>query len=168
IRHSSPHLMAKAVKALFPTAKMAIGPVIEDGFYYDFDYERSFTPEDLAAIEKKMQELASQNYAVERKEMSRNDALKLFAEQNESYKVELISSIPETDTISLYQQGDFIDLCRGPHVPSTGRIKAVKLTKLAGAYWRGDVNKPMLQRIYGTAWADKDSLKAYLHRIEEA
>jgi len=168
IRHSSAHLMAQAVKALFPTAKMAIGPVIEDGFYYDFDYERSFTPEDLAAIEKKMQELASQNYAVERKEMSRNDALKLFAEQNESYKVELISSIPETDTISLYQQGDFIDLCRGPHVPSTGRIKAVKLTKLAGAYWRGDVNKPMLQRIYGTAWADKDSLKAYLHRIEEA
>jgi len=168
IRHSSAHLMAQAVKALFPTAKMAIGPVIEDGFYYDFDYERSFTPEDLAAIEKKMQELASQNYSVERKEMSRNDALKLFAEQNESYKVELISSIPETDTISLYQQGDFIDLCRGPHVPSTGRIKAVKLTKLAGAYWRGDVNKPMLQRIYGTAWADKDSLKAYLHRIEEA
>lgn len=168
IRHSSAHLMAQAVKALFPTAKMAIGPVIDDGFYYDFDYERSFTPEDLQVIEKKMQELATANYAVERLTMTRREALDFFEQQNESYKVELISALPEGDTISLYRQGDFVDLCRGPHVPSTGRIKAVKLMKLAGAYWRGDVNNPMLQRIYGTAWANKEALNAYLHRLEES
>ncbi|MDQ5884322.1 MAG: threonyl-tRNA synthetase [Pseudomonadota bacterium] len=168
IRHSSAHLMAQAVKALFPTAKMAIGPVIDDGFYYDFDYERSFTPEDLQVIEKKMQELATANYAVERLTMTRREALDFFEQQNESYKVELISALPEGDTISLYRQGDFVDLCRGPHVPSTGRIKAVKIMKLAGAYWRGDVNNPMLQRIYGTAWANKEALNAYLHRLEES
>lgn len=168
IRHSSAHLMAQAVKALFPSAQMAIGPVIEDGFYYDFHFERSFTPEDLQAIEKKMQELVSQNHEISRFELSRNDALSLFEKAGEGYKVELISSIPESDTISLYRQADFVDLCRGPHLPATGKVKAFKLMKLAGAYWRGDVNKPMLQRIYGTAWADKDSLKAYLHRLEEA
>ena len=168
IRHSSAHLMAQAVKALFPSAQMAIGPVIEDGFYYDFHFERSFTPEDLQSIEKKMQELVSQNHEISRFELSRNDALSMFEKAGESYKVELISSIPETDTISLYRQADFIDLCRGPHLPATGKVKAFKLMKLAGAYWRGDVNKPMLQRIYGTAWTDKESLKAYLHRLEEA
>jgi len=168
IRHSCAHLLAQAVKILFPTAQMAIGPVIEDGFYYDFDYERSFTPDDLLAIEKKMYELAAANYQVERLEMTRDDALELFVTKNESYKVELIASIPQHDTISLYKQDNFIDLCRGPHVPSTAKIKAFKLTKLAGAYWRGDVHKPMLQRIYGTAWSDKESLKDYLHRIEEA
>ena len=168
IRHSSAHLMAQAVKALFPSAQMAIGPVIEDGFYYDFHFERSFTPEDLAAIEKKMQELIAQNHEISRLELSRNEALALFEKAGETYKIELISSIPETDTISLYRQADFIDLCRGPHLPTTGKLKAFKLMKLAGAYWRGDVSKPMLQRIYGTAWADKESLKGYLHRLEEA
>lgn len=168
LRHSAAHLMAQAVKILYPSAQMAIGPVIEDGFYYDFDFERSFTPEDLLAIEKKMQELVALNMQIKRIELSRHDALKLFLDQKESYKVEILSSLPESDQISLYQQGDFIDLCRGPHIPSTAFLKAFKLMKLAGAYWRGDVTKPMLQRIYGTAWFDKDELKAYLHRLEEA
>jgi threonyl-tRNA synthetase len=168
MRHSAAHLMAQAVKALYPSAQMTIGPVIEDGFYYDFAYERSFTPDDLEAIEKKMRELAMENIAVERVEMSRAEASKLFESQNEHYKVEILESIPADDTISLYRQGDFIDLCRGPHVVSTGRLKAFKLMKLAGAYWRGDVKRPMLQRIYGTAWADQNALKEYLHRLEEA
>jgi threonyl-tRNA synthetase len=168
MRHSAAHLMAQAVKALYPAAQMTIGPVIEDGFYYDFAYERSFTPDDLEAIEKKMRELAMENITIERMEMSRAEASKLFEAQNEHYKVEILESIPADDTISLYRQGDFIDLCRGPHVASTGRLKAFKLMKLAGAYWRGDVNRPMLQRIYGTAWADQNALKEYLHRLEEA
>ena len=168
LRHSTAHLMAQAVKQLFPSAQMTIGPVIEDGFYYDFAYERSFTPEDLVAIEKKMQQLASENISITRKEMSRQDAENIFKQQNESYKVEILQDIPSDAVISMYQQGDFIDLCRGPHVLSTGKIKAFKLMKLAGAYWRGDVNRPMLQRIYGTAWFDQNSLKDYLHRLEEA
>lgn len=168
LRHSAAHLMAQAVKALFPSAQMTIGPVIEDGFFYDFAFERSFTPDDLQAIEKKMQQLASENISVVRHAMSRNDAVKLFQDQNEHYKVEILNDIPEHEVISLYQQGQFIDLCRGPHVMSTGKIKAFKLMKLAGAYWRGDVTKPMLQRIYGTAWFDQVSLKDYLHRLEEA
>ena len=168
IRHSAAHLMAQAVKALFPSVQMTIGPVIEDGFFYDFAFERSFTPDDLQAIEKKMQQLASENIPIVRHAMSRNAAVKVFQDQNEHYKVEILNEIPEQEVISLYQQGQFIDLCRGPHVASTGKIKAFKLMKLAGAYWRGDVNKPMLQRIYGTAWFDQVSLKDYLHRLEEA
>ncbi len=168
IRHSAAHLMAQAVKELFPSVQMTIGPVIEDGFFYDFAFERSFTPDDLKAIEKKMQQLASENIPIVRHAMSRNDAVKLFQDQNEHYKVEILNEIPEQEVISLYQQGQFIDLCRGPHVASTGKIKAFKLMKLAGAYWRGDVSKPMLQRIYGTAWFDQVSLKDYLHRLEEA
>ena len=168
LRHSTAHLMAQAVKELYPTAQMTIGPVIEDGFYYDFDYERSFTPEDLIAIEKKMQQLASENMTIHRQVMSRDDAVNLFAQKGEHYKLQILKDIPAEDAISMYQQGDFIDLCRGPHVASTGRLKAFKLMKLAGAYWRGDVSQPMLQRIYGTAWFDKESLAQYLHRLEEA
>ncbi len=168
IRHSAAHLLAQAVKELFPEAQITIGPVIEDGFYYDIAYERSFTPEDLEAIEKKMKALVKQDIPVERTVMGREEAIKLFRDLGEEYKAEIIESIPEGEELSLYRQGDFIDLCRGPHVPSTGKIKAFKLTKLAGAYWRGDSNNEMLQRIYGTAWADKKDLKAYLHRLEEA
>ncbi len=168
IRHSAAHLMAQAVKQLFPSAQVTIGPVIEDGFYYDFAFERAFTPEDMAKIEAKMKELAKANLSVERVEMTREDAIKLFTEMGEHYKVQIIEAIPEGDVLTAYQQGDFIDLCRGPHVPSTGAIKAFKLTKLAGAYWRGDSNNEMLQRVYGTAWGDKQQLKDYLHRIEEA
>jgi threonyl-tRNA synthetase len=168
LRHSTAHLMAQAVKELYPSAQMTIGPVIEDGFYYDFDYERSFTPEDLLAIEKKMQQLASENMMIHRQVMSRDDAVNLFAKKGEHYKVQILKDIPADDAISMYQQGDFIDLCRGPHVAATGRLKAFKLMKLAGAYWRGDVSQPMLQRIYGTAWFDKESLAQYLHRLEEA
>lgn len=168
IRHSSAHLLAQAVKQLFPTAQVTIGPVIEDGFYYDFAFERSFTPEDLAAIEQRMAELAKQDIPVERELMERDDAVAFFKSMGEDYKAEIISSIPADEPLSLYRQGDFIDLCRGPHVPSTGHLKAVKLTKIAGAYWRGNSDNEMLQRIYGTAWGDKKALKAYLHRIEEA
>ena len=168
IRHSSAHLMAQAVKELYPTAQVTIGPVIDNGFYYDFDYERQFTPEDIEAIEKKMTELAKADFKVERSVMSRDDAVKFFRDMGEEYKAEIIESIPADQELSLYKQGDFIDLCRGPHVPSTGAIKAFKLTKLAGAYWRGDSNNKMLQRIYGTSWPDKKQLKAYLRRIEEA
>ena len=168
IRHSSAHLMAQAVKELFPTAQVTIGPVIENGFYYDFDYERQFTPEDIEAIEKKMTELAKADFKVERSVMSRDDAVTFFRDMGEEYKAEIIESIPADQELSLYKQGDFIDLCRGPHVPSTGAIKAFKLTKLAGAYWRGDSKNKMLQRIYGTSWPDKKQLKAYLRRIEEA
>jgi threonyl-tRNA synthetase len=168
IRHSSAHLLAHAVKALFPQAQVTIGPVIEDGFYYDFAYERSFTPEDLETIEKKMAELAAAAIEVERTVMPRDDAVAFFRAMGEEYKAEIIASIPQADEISLYRQGDFIDLCRGPHVPDTGKLGAFKLMKIAGAYWRGDSNNEMLQRIYGTAWADKKALKLYLHRLEEA
>jgi len=168
IRHSCAHLMAQAVQQLFPSAQVTIGPVVEDGFYYDFAYERPFTPEDLEAIEKKMGEIAKQDLTVERSLMSRNDAVSLFEEMGEKYKVEILESIPSEEDLSFYKQGDFIDLCRGPHLPSTGKMGAFKLTKVAGAYWRGDSNNEMLQRIYGTAWADKKALKAYLHRLEEA
>ncbi|KTD79318.1 threonine--tRNA ligase [Legionella waltersii] len=168
IRHSTAHLLAQAVKAIFPSAQVTIGPVIEDGFYYDFAFGRPFTPEDLTLIEAKMQELAKANIPVTRRTLSRNDAIAYFKSLGEEYKAKIIADIPEHETLSLYKQGDFEDLCRGPHVPSTGFIKAFKLTKVAGAYWRGDSNNEMLQRIYGTAWADKKSLEDYLFRIEEA
>jgi threonyl-tRNA synthetase len=168
IRHSTAHLLAYAVKSLFPEAQVTIGPVIEDGFYYDFSYKRPFTPEDLAAIEKKMAELARKDEPVQRTEMPRDDAVKFFEGLGEHYKAEIIASIPSNEPISLYAEGDFIDLCRGPHVPSTGRLKVFKLMKVAGAYWRGDSKNEMLQRIYGTAWTRKEDLDAYLHRIEEA
>ncbi len=168
LRHSCAHLMAQAVQDLFPSAQVTIGPVIEDGFYYDFAYERPFTPEDLEKIEKRMNELAKEDLAVERSIMSRNDAVDLFRQMGEDYKVQILESIPSDEDLSFYRQGDFIDLCRGPHVPSTGKLKAFKLTKVAGAYWRGDSSNEMLQRIYGTCWADKKDLKDYLHRLEEA
>ncbi len=168
IRHSTAHLLAQAVKQLFPEAQVTIGPVIEDGFYYDFAYKNGFTPEDMAAIEKRMDELVKQDIPVERSVMSRDDATKFFREMGEEYKAEIIESIPANEDLSLYKQGDFIDLCRGPHVPSTGKLKSFKLMKLAGAYWRGDAKNEMLQRVYGTAWANKKDLKAYLHRLEEA
>ena len=168
IRHSSAHLLAQAVKVLFPETQVTIGPVIEDGFYYDFAREEPFSESDLETIEKKMAELAKQDFAVSRSVMSRDTAVKFFRDMGEEYKAEIIESIPADQELSLYKQGDFIDLCRGPHVPSTGKIKAFKLMKLAGAYWRGDSNNEMLQRIYGTSWPDKKQLKAYLHRLEEA
>ena len=168
IRHSTAHLLAQAVKDLFPSAQVTIGPVIEDGFYYDFAFERSFTPEDLESIEARMSELAAENFAVERSLMERDEAVAFFNDIGEAYKAEIIASIPEDQAISLYRQGEFIDLCRGPHVPNTAHLKAFKLMKMAGAYWRGDSNNEMLQRVYGTAWPDKKSLKAYLHRIAEA
>jgi len=168
IRHSSAHLMAQAVKQLFPEVQVTIGPVIEDGFFYDFSYERAFTPEDVEAIDKRMQEIIKQDIPVERSVMSRDEAVTFFRDMGEEYKAEIIESIPSDEDLSLYKQGDFIDLCRGPHVPSTGKIPAVKLTKVAGAYWRGDSNNEMLQRIYGTAWENKKALKAYIRRIEEA
>ena len=168
LRHSTAHLLAYAVKELFPDAQVTIGPVIEDGFYYDFSYKRPFTPEDLAAIEQKMAELAKKDEPVVRKMMPRDDAVQYFESLGEHYKAEIIGSIPANEPISLYSEGRFTDLCRGPHVPSTGKLKVFKLTKLAGAYWRGDSRNEMLQRIYGTAWAKKEDLDAYLHRIEEA
>src|SRR5712671_6894605 len=168
IRHSTAHLLAQAVKQLFPEAQVTIGPVIEDGFYYDFAYKRPFTTEDLAAIEAKMQELAKADQKVTRRVLTRDEAVRFFKHQGELYKAEIIASIPDKDEISLYGQGDWVDLCRGPHVPSTGKLKAFKLTKVAGAYWRGDSRNEMLQRIYGTAWADKKQLDEYLHRLEEA
>jgi len=168
IRHSTAHLMAQAVKELFPEAQVTIGPVIEDGFYYDFAYEKSFTPDDLTAIEKKMAELVKANLPISREVKSRDEAVKFFKGIGEAYKAEIIESIPANEDLSLYQQGEFIDLCRGPHVPATGKLKSFKLMKLAGAYWRGDSNNEMLQRIYGTAWANKKDLKAYLNRLEEA
>ncbi|MFV8781688.1 threonine--tRNA ligase [Microbulbifer sp. SA54] len=168
IRHSTAHLLAQAVKQLYPGAQVTIGPVIEDGFYYDFAYERQFTPEDLEKIEQRMEELAKQDIPVSRRLLPRDEAVKYFREMGEEYKAEIIASIPTNEDISLYRQGDFEDLCRGPHVPSTGKLKAFKLTKVAGAYWRGDAKNEMLTRVYGTAWANKKELKAYLHRIEEA
>ncbi len=168
IRHSTAHLLAQAVKELYPKAQVTIGPVIEDGFYYDFAFERPFTSEDLAKIEQKMQELAKAALPVERKVLPRQEAIEFFRQQGEEYKAKIIEEIPEGEEISLYTQGSFTDLCRGPHVPDTGKLKAFKLTKVAGAYWRGDARNEMLQRIYGTAWADKDQLDAYLRRLEEA
>ena len=168
IRHSCAHLLAHAVKELFPEAQVTIGPVIEDGFYYDFAYKRPFTPEDLAAIEKRMAEIAKRDIKVERSLMPRDEAVGFFKNLGEHYKAELIASIPANEPISLYSQGNFIDLCRGPHVPSTGKLKVFKLMKLAGAYWRGDSKNEMLQRIYGTAWARKEDQEAYLFRLEEA
>ena len=168
IRHSCAHLMAQAVQDAFPGAQVTIGPVIEDGFFYDFAYERPFTPEDLSVIEKRMKELVKQDQAVSRSIMSRADAVAFFKDLGEDYKVEIIDSIPGDEDLSFYNQGEFTDLCRGPHVPSTGHIKSFKLMKVAGAYWRGDSNNEMLTRVYGTAWADKKDLKAYLHRLEEA
>ncbi len=168
IRHSAAHLLAQAVKELFPEAQVSIGPVIEDGFYYDFSYQRPFTQEDLAAIEQRMEALAAQDLVISRSVMPRDEAIRFFRDMGEEYKAEIIAGIPAGEDISLYRQGDFIDLCRGPHVPSTGRLRAFHLTKVAGAYWRGDAGNEMLQRIYGTAWADKKALKAYLIRLEEA
>jgi threonyl-tRNA synthetase len=168
IRHSTAHLLAQAVKELFPEAQVTIGPVIEDGFYYDFAFKRPFTPEDLAAIEKRMAELAQADEKVTRRVMPRDAAVKFFRDQGELYKAEIIAAIPDKEEISLYGQGNWVDLCRGPHVPSTGKLKAFKLTKVAGAYWRGDSRNEMLQRIYGTAWPDRKQLDAYLHRLEEA
>ncbi len=168
IRHSTAHLMAQAVQRLYPTAQVTIGPVIENGFYYDFSYEKSFTPADLEAIEAEMKRIVKENLSVERREVSRDEAVALFKEKGEHYKVSIIESIDASATLSLYQQGEFVDLCRGPHVAKTGQLKAFKLTKLAGAYWRGDSNNEMLQRIYGTAWGDKAALKQYLFRLEEA
>ncbi len=168
IRHSTAHLLAYAVKELFPDAQVTIGPVIEDGFYYDFSYKRPFTPEDVAAIEQKMAELAKKDEPVTRSVMPRDDAVAYFKSLGEHYKAEIIASIPGNEDISLYAEGKFTDLCRGPHVPSTGKLKVFKLMKVAGAYWRGDSRNEMLQRIYGTAWAKKDELDAYLHRLEEA
>ena len=168
LRHSCAHLMAQAVQRLFPKAQVTIGPVIEDGFFYDFAFERTFTPEDLAAIERTMAVIVKENLDVERSVLARKEAIALFKEMGEDYKVEIIESIPGEEDLSFYRQGEFIDLCRGPHVPSTGKFKAFKLTNVAGAYWRGDSEKEMLQRVYGTAWASKKDLELYLERLEEA
>ena len=168
IRHSTAHLLAQAVKQLYPEAQVTIGPVIENGFYYDFAYQRPFTPDDLIAIEAKMQQLVAQDFAISRSVLSRDAAVDFFRGLGESYKAELIESIPADQDLSLYQQGEFTDLCRGPHVPSTGKLSSFKLMKIAGAYWRGNSENEMLQRIYGTAWGDKKELQAYLHRLEEA
>jgi threonyl-tRNA synthetase len=168
LRHSTAHLLAHAVKELFPDAQVTIGPVIEDGFYYDFSYKRPFTPEDLAAIEKRMAEIAKRDIGVRREVWDRAKAIAFFRDQGEHYKAQIIESIPGDEAISLYRQDNFTDLCRGPHVPSTGKLKVFKLMKLAGAYWRGDSRNQMLQRIYGTAWAKKEDLDSYLHRLEEA
>ncbi|HXZ91264.1 MAG TPA: threonine--tRNA ligase [Burkholderiales bacterium] len=168
LRHSTAHLLAHAVKELFPDAQVTIGPVIDNGFYYDFSYKRPFTPEDLAAIEKRMGEIAKRDLPVTRKVMARDAAVRLFRDMGEGYKAEIIASIPANEEISLYQQGEFVDLCRGPHVPSTGKLKVFKLMRLAGAYWRGDSKNEMLQRVYGTAWAKKEDQDAYLKMLEEA
>ena len=168
IRHSTAHLLAYAVKELYPEAQVTIGPVIDNGFYYDFAYKRPFTPEDLVAIEKKMTELAKKDEKVTREVWNRDEAVKLFQSMGEKYKAEIIASIPEDQEIGLYREGNFVDLCRGPHVPSTGKLKVFKLMKVAGAYWRGDHNNEMHQRIYGTAWAKKEDQEAYLRMLEEA
>ena len=168
IRHSTAHLLAYAVKELFPDAQVTIGPVIENGFFYDFSYKRAFTPEDLAAIEKRMTELAAKDEPVTRRVLPRDEAVAHFNSIGEHYKAEIIASIPAGEDVSLYREGNFEDLCRGPHVPSTGKLKFFKLMKLAGAYWRGDHRNEMLQRVYGTAWASKDDLQHYLTQLEEA
>lgn len=167
-RHTSSHILAQAVKRLYPGTKLAIGPAIDNGFYYDFDSEHKFTPEDLEKIEKEMEKIAKEDLSLERFELPRNEAIAFMEEKNEDYKVELIQDLPEDVTISFYKQGDFVDLCAGPHVPSTGKIKAMKLLSIAGAYWRGDEKKKMLQRIYGTSFEKKKDLEEYLHRLEEA
>ncbi len=168
IRHSSAHLLAHAVKQLYPSAQVTIGPVIENGFYYDFAFERPFTPDDLERIEQRMTELAARDIPLSRTVMPRDEAIAFFRNLGEEYKAQIIADIPAGEDLSLYQQDDFIDLCRGPHVPSTGKLKAFKLMKVAGSYWRGDSRNAMLQRIYGTAWTDQKALKAYLHHLEEA
>jgi len=168
IRHSTSHLMAMAVQELFPKSQVTIGPVIEDGFYYDFAFERAFTPEDLKKIEEKMRQLSNQKLPISREEWNRDDAIAHFEEIGESYKAKLIARIPAGETVSLYRQGEWADLCRGPHVPNTGVLKHFRLMKVAGAYWEGNSDNEQLQRIYGTAWASKADLKAYLHRLEEA
>ena len=168
IRHSTAHLLAHAVKELFPSAQVTIGPVIDDGFYYDFSFERAFTPEDLLAIEKKMKQLAKKDMKIERSVRERDDASNYFLSLGETYKSEIIRDLPEDEELSLYSQGEFTDLCRGPHVPSTGKLKTFKLLKVAGAYWRGDSKNAMLQRIYGTAWGNQEDLDAYLFKLEEA
>lgn len=168
LRHSCAHLLAQAVQSVYPEAQVTIGPVIEDGFYYDFAFPRTFTTEDLALFEAKMAEIVKADLSVSRHLISRDEAIKKFTQMGEHYKVEIIKSIPEGDDLTFYQQGDFVDLCRGPHVPSTGKIKAFKLMKVAGAYWRGDANNEMLQRVYGTCWPNKKALEEYLHRLEEA
>jgi threonyl-tRNA synthetase len=168
IRHSSAHLLAQATQMLYPDAQVTIGPVIDNGFFYDFAYKDGFSEGDLAKIEKNMHKLVKQNLKIERSEMSRDDAVQFFTDKGEHYKAEIIASIPAEQTLSLYQQGDFVDLCRGPHVPSTAKLKAFKLMKLAGAYWRGNSDNEMLQRVYGTAWRNKEELEGYLHRLEEA
>jgi len=168
IRHSTAHLLAQATQQLYPKAQVTIGPVIDNGFYYDFAYKKGFTEEDLAKIEKNMKVIVKQNLPIQRLEMKREDAIELFKSMGEHYKAEIIESIPANEVLSLYKQGDFIDLCRGPHVPSTSKLKVFKLMKLAGAYWRGDSNNEMLQRVYGTAWENKKDLEDYLYRLEEA
>ena len=168
IRHSTAHLLAQATQQLYPKAQVTIGPVIDNGFYYDFAYRDGFSEQDLAKIEKKMNTIVKQNLPIERIEMTREEAVKFFKSMGENYKAEIIESIPTNEVLSLYKQGDFVDLCRGPHVPSTSKLKAFKLMKLAGAYWRGDSKNEMLQRVYGTAWENKDDLAAHLHRLEEA
>ena len=168
IRHSTAHLLAQATQQLYPKAQVTIGPVIDNGFYYDFAYKDGFSEQDLAKIEKKMNAIVKQNLPIERMEMSREEAVKFFKSKGEYYKAEIIESIPSNEALSLYKQGDFVDLCRGPHVPSTSKLKAFKLMKLAGAYWRGDSSNEMLQRVYGTAWENKDDLETHLHRLEEA
>lgn len=168
IRHSAAHLLAQATKALFPTVQVTIGPVVENGFYYDFAFGRSFSPEDLEAIEKKMHEIAQLDLPIVHRAIDREEAIRFFRSIGEEYKAKIIQDIPEDEVLTIYQQGNFVDLCRGPHVPSTGKIKAFKLMKLAGAYWRGDSNNEMLQRVYGTAWADQKSLDTYLKNLEEA
>lgn len=167
LRHSTSHVMAQAVQELYPEVKISIGPSIEKGFYYDFDYERAFTPEDLEKIEARMREIVAQDLPIQREELSKQEALKFYKEKGESYKVELLEEIPD-ERVTVYSQSNFTDLCRGPHLPSTGKIKAFKLTSVAGAYWRGDENNKMLQRIYGTAFADQEKLDRYLHQLEEA
>jgi threonyl-tRNA synthetase len=167
LRHSTAHLMAQAVQSLYPGTQVTIGPTIENGFYYDFKREQSFAPEELEEIEKRMRELAQADLPVTREELPRQQAIELFRNMGESYKVEIIEGLAD-QTVSLYRQGDWVDLCRGPHVPSTGAIRAFKLTSIAGAYWRGDARNEQLQRIYGTAWANRKDLEAYLKRVEEA
>src|SRR5881394_2882532 len=168
IRHSTAHLMAMAVQELFPGTQVTIGPVIENGFFYDFGTDRPFTDEDLRRIEEKMQEIVARDLPIRREEWSREEAIRTFDHLGEKYKVEIIQGIPGDEPLSVYHQGEWFDLCRGPHVPSTGRLGAFKLTSVAGAYWRGDERNPMLQRIYGTAWADKEQLQAHLERVEQA
>ena len=168
IRHSTAHLLAQATQQLYPDAQVTIGPVIDNGFYYDFSYRKGFSEGDLAKIQKNMKAIVKQNLPIQRLEMKREDAIELFKSMGEHYKAEIIESIPANEVLSLYKQGDFIDLCRGPHVPSTSKLKVFKLMKLAGAYWRGDSNNEMLQRVYGTAWENKEDLEDYLYRLEEA